>query len=60
MLIEVFARLKHIDEMFSDTCLRNWVKSRVPNALSQVVDANLLKPGYQHFTEKLESITSIV
>ncbi|CDP20955.1 unnamed protein product [Coffea canephora] len=26
MLIEVFARLKPIDEMFSDTCLRNWLE----------------------------------
>ncbi|CDP12677.1 unnamed protein product [Coffea canephora] len=32
MLIEVFARLKPIDEMFSDTRLRNWVKSYVPTA----------------------------
>ena len=42
------------------TRLRNWVKSCAPNAVSQVVEANLLKPGYQHFAEKLEGITSIM
>ena len=36
MLIEVFARLKPIDEMFSDTCLRNWVKSCVPTAYCSI------------------------
>ena len=33
---------------------------QLPTVVSQVVDANLLKPGYQHFAEKLEGITSIV
>ncbi|XP_027180886.1 putative 3-phosphoinositide-dependent protein kinase 2 [Coffea eugenioides] len=41
-------------------CVTNFGVPNILSILDQVVDANLLKPGYQHFAEKLEGITSIV
>ncbi|KAL3497703.1 hypothetical protein ACH5RR_040435 [Cinchona calisaya] len=60
MLMEIFTRTKPNNEMFSEISLRSWISSSMPNALDQIVDANLPSQGNQHFSEKLECIKSIM
>ena len=59
-LMEVFSRMKPSDEMFSgDLSLNSWVEDSLPDAL-QVVDANLIRPEDEHFTDKLKCVTLIM
>ncbi|XP_027111968.2 uncharacterized protein [Coffea arabica] len=60
VLMETFSRMKPIDEMFKDDLsLKSWIEESLPNATTQVIDANLLGRQDDHFNEKLECISVI-
>ncbi|CDO96825.1 unnamed protein product [Coffea canephora] len=60
VLMETFSRMKPSDEMFkADLSLKSWIEKSLPNATTQVVDANLLGRQDEHFNEKLERISVI-
>nr|XP_027114476.1 receptor kinase-like protein Xa21 isoform X1 [Coffea arabica] len=60
VLMETFSRLKPSDEMFKDDfSLKSWIEESLPNATTQVVDANLLGQQDEHFSEKLECVSMI-
>ncbi|CDP08525.1 unnamed protein product [Coffea canephora] len=60
VLMETFSRMKPSDEMFKDDLsLKSWIEESLPNATTQVVDANLLGRQDEHFNEKLECISVI-
>ncbi|CDP09585.1 unnamed protein product [Coffea canephora] len=60
VLMEIFSRMRPSDETFSgDLSLKSWVEDSLPNAL-QVVDANLIRPEDEHFTDKLKCVTLIM
>ncbi|CAL5391092.1 unnamed protein product [Camellia sinensis] len=51
LLMETFTRVKPTDEMFfEDMTMRRWIRESLPNAISHVIDANLLKPEEEHLT----------
>ncbi|XP_052179632.1 receptor kinase-like protein Xa21 [Diospyros lotus] len=61
MLIETFTRTKPTDAMFAgDLSLKRWVEKSLPNALSQVIDASLLRPEEEHYTAKVRCVSSIL
>ncbi|KAL7243044.1 hypothetical protein ACSBR1_015453 [Camellia fascicularis] len=44
LLMETFTRVKPTDEMFfEDMTMKHWIRESLPNAISHVVDVNLLK-----------------
>ncbi|THG05219.1 hypothetical protein TEA_013664 [Camellia sinensis var. sinensis] len=44
LLVETFTRVKPIDEMFfEDMTMTRWIKESLPNAIYDVIDANLIK-----------------
>ncbi|XP_027173219.1 probable LRR receptor-like serine/threonine-protein kinase At3g47570 [Coffea eugenioides] len=58
--MEIFSRMRPSDETFSgDLSLKSWVEDSLPDAL-QVVDANLIRPEDEHFTDKLKCVTLIM
>nr|XP_027108809.1 receptor kinase-like protein Xa21 [Coffea arabica] len=60
VLMETFSRMKPSDEMFKDdVSLKSWIEESLPNATTQVIDANLLGRQDEHFNEKLECISVI-
>ncbi|XP_027105561.1 uncharacterized protein [Coffea arabica] len=60
VLMETFSRMKPSDEMFEDDLsLKSWIEESLPNATTQVIDANLLGRQDEHFNEKLECISVI-
>ncbi|XP_027111974.2 uncharacterized protein [Coffea arabica] len=60
VLMETFSRMKPSDEMFKDDLsLKSWIEESLPNATTQVIDANLLGRQDEHFNEKLECISVI-
>nr|XP_027109472.1 probable LRR receptor-like serine/threonine-protein kinase At3g47570 [Coffea arabica] len=60
VLMETFSRMKPSDEMFKDDLsLKSWIEESLPNATTQVIDANLLGWQDEHFNEKLECISVI-
>lgn len=61
MLMETFTRKKPTDEIFAgDLSLKDWVNELLPNAIIQVIDANLLRPGEEHFNVKVQCVSSIM
>ncbi|CAL5410175.1 unnamed protein product [Camellia sinensis] len=62
LLMETFTRVKPIDEMFSeDMTIKRWMKESLPNAISQVIDANLLKPEEEYLkVVVLQCVSSIM
>ncbi|KAI8001475.1 Receptor kinase-like protein Xa21 [Camellia lanceoleosa] len=62
LLMETFTRVKPIDEMFSeDMTMTRWIKESLPNAISDVIDANLLKPEEEYLKAVvLKCVSSIV
>ncbi|KAM3271014.1 hypothetical protein P3S67_029216 [Capsicum chacoense] len=55
VLMETFTRTKPIDEMFDDgLSLKQWVSNSLPQAITEVVDANLITPQDNHFMKKLD------
>ncbi|CDP18319.1 unnamed protein product [Coffea canephora] len=60
VLMEIFSRMRPSDEMFSgDVSLKSWVEDSLPDAL-RAVDANLIRPEDEHFTDKLKCVTLIM
>ncbi|KAA8519634.1 hypothetical protein F0562_013921 [Nyssa sinensis] len=61
MLMETFTRMKPTDEMFTgEMSLKHWVNESLPNAIIQIVDANLLRPEEKHFSAKVQSVSSVM
>ncbi|XP_027108803.1 receptor kinase-like protein Xa21 [Coffea arabica] len=61
MLMEVFTRTKPNDARFNgNSSLKDLVQSSMPNALYQIIDANLLQEDEEHFAEKLDCISFIM
>ncbi|XP_016448756.2 receptor kinase-like protein Xa21 [Nicotiana tabacum] len=61
MLLENFTRRKPNDEMFDgDLNLKQWVSYSIPEAVMDVVDANLLTPMDNHLNKKLDCVASIM
>ncbi|KAL7241969.1 hypothetical protein ACSBR1_014527 [Camellia fascicularis] len=62
LLMETFTRVKPIDEMFSkDMTMKRWIKESLPNAISHVIDANLLKPEEEYLKAVvLQCVSSIM
>ncbi|RVW18667.1 Receptor kinase-like protein Xa21 [Vitis vinifera] len=60
LLMEVFARKKPMDEMFTgDLTLKTWVES-LSNSVIQVVDVNLLRREDEDLATKLSCLSSIM
>lgn len=61
VLMETFTRTKPNDEMFSeDLSLKSWIKHSLPRDITRVVDANLLMPGKENVSCKLQCISMIL
>ncbi|KAL7250506.1 hypothetical protein ACSBR1_012508 [Camellia fascicularis] len=62
LLMETFTRVKPTNEMFfEDMTMKRWVRESLPNAISHVIDANLLKPEEEHLTVVvLQCVSSIM
>ncbi|CAL5410093.1 unnamed protein product [Camellia sinensis] len=51
LLMETFTRVKPTDEMFiEDMTMKRLMMESLPNSISHVMDANLLKPEKEHLT----------
>ncbi|KAH9722945.1 protein kinase domain-containing protein [Citrus sinensis] len=60
LLMETFTRKRPTDEMFTgEMSLRRWVKESLPDGLTEVVDANLVREE-QVFSAKMDCILSIM
>lgn len=61
MIMEVFTRRRPNDEIFDgNLSLKSWVNDSMPNAILQIIDANLLEPKEDNLTAKLECLSSIM
>ncbi|CAK9146334.1 unnamed protein product [Ilex paraguariensis] len=61
MLMETFTRTKPCDEKFTeDLSLKQWVNDSLPNALLQVMDANLVGAEDEHLTVKVQCVSSVM
>ncbi|KAL2501056.1 putative LRR receptor-like serine/threonine-protein kinase [Forsythia ovata] len=61
MLMEVFTRMKPSSEIFSgELSLRSWINDSMPNAITRIIDSNLLGPEEDDYTEKLKCLSSIM
>ncbi|KAL2501077.1 putative LRR receptor-like serine/threonine-protein kinase [Forsythia ovata] len=61
MLIEVFTRKKPSSEIFSgELSLRSWINDFMPNAITRIIDSNLLAPKEEDYTEKLKCLSSVM
>ncbi|KAL2501012.1 putative LRR receptor-like serine/threonine-protein kinase [Forsythia ovata] len=61
MLMEVFTRRKPSSEIFSgELSLRSWIIDSMPNAITRIVDSNLLAPKEEDYTEKLKCLSSVM
>ena len=61
MIMEVFTRTIPSDKMFGENLdMKNWVKDSMPNALSNVIDPNLLSSASESFADIMVCISSIM
>ncbi|XP_059307998.1 receptor kinase-like protein Xa21 [Lycium ferocissimum] len=61
MLMETFTRKRPNDEIFDgDFSLKQWVNDSLPEAISKVVDTNLLKPEDKKHMDKTDCVASIL
>ncbi|KAL2501034.1 putative LRR receptor-like serine/threonine-protein kinase [Forsythia ovata] len=61
MLMEVFTRMKPSSEIFSgELSLRSWVNDSMPNAITRIIDSNLLGPEEVDYIENLKCLSSIM
>ncbi|CAL5346286.1 unnamed protein product [Camellia sinensis] len=62
LLMETFTRVKPTDEMFiEDMTMKRWMMESLPNSISHVIDANLLKPEKEPLTAiVVQSVSSIM
>ena len=60
LLMETFTRKKPTDEIFiGEMSLKHWVKESLPDGLTEVVDANLVREE-QAFSVKVDCLLSIM
>ncbi|KAL2514599.1 putative LRR receptor-like serine/threonine-protein kinase [Forsythia ovata] len=61
MLMEVFTRTKPSSEMFSgELSLRTWINDSMPNAITRIIDSNLLAPEEEDYTKKLKCLSCVM
>ncbi|XAR51187.1 Non-specific serine/threonine protein kinase [Bertholletia excelsa] len=61
MLMETFTKRKPTDEVFTaNWALRQWVESSCPNAVMEVIDADLLKEEEEIGTKLEDSLLSVI
>ncbi|CAN4092000.1 unnamed protein product [Withania somnifera] len=61
MLLETFTRRKPNDEMFEGgLCLKQWVSYSLPEAIMDVVDANLVTPTHSRLQKELDIVALIM
>nr|XP_027088437.1 LRR receptor-like serine/threonine-protein kinase EFR [Coffea arabica] len=62
MMMEVFTRTNPNDERFGEKIsLKSWVNDCVPNGITHILDANLLRANDgEYFIEKLDCISSMM
>ncbi|GMP68904.1 hypothetical protein CsSME_00028357 [Camellia sinensis var. sinensis] len=61
MLMETFTRAMPIDARFdSDLSLKCWVANALPDAIVQVLDANLLRQEIEHNNAKVQCASSLM
>ncbi|XP_059628716.1 probable LRR receptor-like serine/threonine-protein kinase At3g47570 [Cornus florida] len=61
LLMETFTRKRPTDELFTgDLSLKDWVNQSLPDAIIDVVDSNLLRQEEEHYTAKVQCVTSIM
>ncbi|GMP67973.1 hypothetical protein CsSME_00027756 [Camellia sinensis var. sinensis] len=62
LLMETFTKVKPTNEMFfEDMTMKRWIKESLPNAISHVIDASLIKPEEEHLTAViLQCVSSIM
>ncbi|CAN4092062.1 unnamed protein product [Withania somnifera] len=61
MLLEMFTRRKPNDEMFEGgLSLKQWVSYSLPEAITDIVDANLVKPTHSHLQKELDIVALIM
>ncbi|KAI8001923.1 putative LRR receptor-like serine/threonine-protein kinase, partial [Camellia lanceoleosa] len=61
LLMETFTRVMPTDEMFfEDMTMKHWIRESLPNAISYVVDVNLLKPEEEHVTAVVLQCVSFI
>ncbi|CAK9134278.1 unnamed protein product [Ilex paraguariensis] len=52
---------KPTDEMFAeDLSLKGWINESLSNAISQVIDANLIRPEEPNLKTKVQCVSSIM
>ncbi|CAI9782605.1 unnamed protein product [Fraxinus pennsylvanica] len=53
--------MKPSSENFSgELSQRSWINDSMPNAITQIIDSNLLVPEEEYYTEKLKCLSSIM
>ncbi|KAL7242004.1 hypothetical protein ACSBR1_014562 [Camellia fascicularis] len=61
MLMETFTRTKSTDARFDrGLSLKCWVVDALPNAIVQVLDANLLRQDIEHNNAKVQCVSSLM
>ncbi|CAI9782597.1 unnamed protein product [Fraxinus pennsylvanica] len=61
MLMEIFTSMNPSSEKFSgELSLRSWINDSMPNAITQIIDSNLLALEGEYYTEKLKCLSSIM
>ncbi|PON87273.1 Serine/threonine protein kinase [Trema orientale] len=61
MLIETFTRKKPTDEMFNEEMsLKQWVENSIPHGITDIIDANLLRRGDEHYPIKKDCLSSVI
>lgn len=61
LLMETFTRRKPTDEMFGgEMSLKQWVANSFPNAVTEVIDTNLLKAEEENYPIKKDCLSSIL
>ncbi|KAL1545016.1 non-specific serine/threonine protein kinase [Salvia divinorum] len=60
LLMETFTRKQPTDDMFGgELSLRSWIDAMLPNAVNQIVDSTLMREEEEHYTEKMQCVSSI-
>ncbi|XP_059631982.1 probable LRR receptor-like serine/threonine-protein kinase At3g47570 [Cornus florida] len=61
LLLSIIFQIKPTDNLFAgDMSLKGWVNQSLPDAIINIVDSNLLKPKEEHYTAKVQCVSSIM
>ena len=59
--METFTGKKPTDEIFNEEMsLKQWVENSFPDAITEVIDANLLRTEEDHYTIKKDCLSSVI